>query len=92
MNKIWYTYILTNRKYGTLYIGVTSNLEHRIQQHRAQTYSWFTKKYNISQLVWFQEFSSIQEAILYEKKIKWRIRNRKIQLIEQDNPERKNLL
>lgn len=91
MSKVWYTYILSSKRNGTLYIGVTSNLEQRIQQHKTQAYDGFTKKYNVSQLVWFQEFTSIEEAILYEKKIKWWTRNKKLQLIEQDNPEWKDL-
>jgi putative endonuclease len=91
MSKLWYTYILTSQKNWTLYVWVTSDLTKRLLQHKNKTYDWFTSRYNISQLVWFQECNTIQEAIINEKKIKWRTRLKKLQLIEQENPERKDL-
>jgi putative endonuclease len=92
MQKIWYTYIITNQRNGTLYVGVTSNLEKRMWEHRNKVYKWFSSKYELTELVRFQEFPTIQEAITYEKKIKWRTRKKKLQLIEQMNPEWNNLL
>lgn len=78
-------------KNWTLYIWVTSDLEKRIYEHKTWVFEWFTKKYNIHLLVWYQEFSTIMEAIEYEKIIKkWR-REKKISLIEELNPERKDL-
>ncbi len=85
MDKKWYVYIVTNQKNGTLYAGVTTNIQQRILQHRYKTYDWFTSKYWLDRLVWFQEFSTIQEAISYEKKIKWWKRDRKLLLIEESN-------
>ena len=85
MHKKWYVYIVTNQKNGTLYIGVTSNIQQRILQHKNKIYDWFTSKYWLDILVWFQEFSTIQEAISYEKKIKWWKRDRKLLLIEELN-------
>lgn len=91
MGKKWYTYILASMKNWTLYIWVTSDLAKRIYEHKTWVFEWFTKKYNIHLLVWYQEFSTIMEAIEYEKIIKkWR-REKKISLIEELNPERKDL-
>ncbi len=86
-----YTYILASKRNGVLYVWVTSNLERRILEHKNGTIEGFTKKYFVHHLVWFQEFSTIQEAIEYEKHIKWRKRQRKINLIEESNPEWKDL-
>lgn len=81
-----YVYILTSRPYGTLYVGVTSNLTERIAQHKSGKGSAFTAKYNIKNLVWFETFSDIETAITYEKRLKrWR-RDWKISLIERQNP------
>jgi putative endonuclease len=88
---MWYCYIVANKRNGTIYIWVTSLLEKRILEHKQWTYDWFTKKYSCFLLVWYQEFSTITEAIEYEKKLKWRNRNKKVQLIEQQNSERNDL-
>ena len=84
--KKWYTYILASMKNGTLYVWVTSNLEKRIFEHKNWVFEWFTKKYNVHLLVWYQEFPTITEAIEYEKVIKKRRREKKIMLIESTNP------
>ena len=91
MEKKWYVYILASRKWWVLYTGVTSNIEQRILQHKQWVFDWFTKKYCVYRLVWFQEFATIMEAIEYEKIIKWRKRERKIQLIEDENKDWKDL-
>ena len=91
MNKKWYTYILSSMKNWTLNVWVTSNLEQRIYEHKMWMFEGFTKKYNIHQLVWYQEFPTITEAISYEKIIKKRRREKKIQLIQESNPWRKDL-
>jgi putative endonuclease len=85
-----YVYILSNRS-RTLYTGVTNNLERRMYEHKRKTGSQFAAKYNLTQLVYYESFGDIREAIAREKQIKgWR-RQRKIALIESTNPEWKDL-
>jgi putative endonuclease len=80
-------YIVTNRKNGTLYIGVTANLPLRVLQHKQGCLEGFTKKYGLKRLVYFEQTELITTAIEREKQLKnWR-RNWKIQLIESVNPE-----
>ncbi|MDD2536889.1 MAG: GIY-YIG nuclease family protein [Candidatus Absconditabacteria bacterium] len=86
-----FVYILTNKRNGTLYIGVTANLEKRMYEHRSKLIPGFTARYGIDKLVWFQELPTIQEAIEYEKKLKGRVRKKKIDLIEQENSCREDL-
>jgi putative endonuclease len=86
-----YVYILTNRKNGALYTGVCADIASRIMQHRAGTGSKFCAKYRISQLVYVEQYEGIIEAITREKMIKkWR-RAWKIALIEQGNPDWRDL-
>lgn len=81
-----YVYILTNKKNGTLYTGVTSNLRARIWQHKNKVADGFTKQYGCDMLVWYEIHEEIEFAITREKRIKkWR-RDWKIQLIEKENP------
>jgi putative endonuclease len=80
-------YIITNRRNGTLYIGVTNSLERRIWQHRNKIIEGFSKKYGLSRLVYFEEFREIRDAIARETELKGWLRKRKIELIEQTNPE-----
>ena len=79
-------YILTNAPYGTLYVGVTSNLYQRVQQHRDGTFAGFTSKNGLKRLVWFEIFASMTDAIQREKSLKRYLRVWKINLIERDNP------
>ena len=78
--------MLASKKQGTLYTGVTSNLEQRMYQHQHHLWDGFTKKYQATRLVWYQQGENIAEAIELEKKIKNRNRQWKIALIEQQNP------
>jgi putative endonuclease len=79
--------ILASRKNGTLYVGVTSNLQFRLEQHRGGHGSEFVRKYLVHRLVHDQEFASPLDAIAREKQVKnWR-RSWKIQLIEKENPD-----
>ena len=87
MDKRCFVYILASKKNGTLYVGVTSNLEKRIWEHKSESIEWFTKKYHVHNLVWFQKFSNIEEAIEREKHLKGKTRQKKIALIEENNPE-----
>ena len=89
--KIYYTYLLANKRNGTLYVGVTSNLEQRMYQHKHKIFSGFTKKYSVDKLVWCGETSDVNEAIYKEKQIKKWKRQYKLNLIETDNPEWKDL-
>lgn len=85
--KTGYVYILASRRNGTLYIGVTSDLERRLWEHQKGQFSGFTKKYHVKHLVYSEEFSSINEAIAREKVMKkWR-RAWKLELIENTNPQ-----
>ncbi|GAW41009.1 GIY-YIG nuclease superfamily protein [Brevundimonas sp. SH203] len=79
-------YIVTNKPYGTLYTGVTSDLYRRVRQHRDGTFDGFTKTHGLSQLVWFEPFEMMTAAIRREKAIKRYLRDWKINLIERDNP------
>ncbi len=80
-------YILANRKNGTLYVGVTSNLAARVFQHRNKEVAGFTKKYGVDRLVWAELHDTMETAIAREKQIKKWNRAWIIQLIEQENPE-----
>jgi putative endonuclease len=77
----YYVYILTNRS-RTLYTGVTSDLERRMQEHKQNVVPGFTAQYNIDQLVFYEEFANINEAIAMEKRLKGWTRAKKIALIE----------
>ena len=82
-----YVYILASRKHGTLYTGVTSNLERRIHEHREQLLGGFTKTYDVRRLVWYRDYHDIRDAIDDEKRIKkWR-RKWKLDLVEGMNPD-----
>ena len=84
-------YMLASRPYGALYVGVTSALRQRIWQHRAGVVEGFTKTYHIRRLVYFEMHGNMESAILREKRLKkWR-REWKIELIEENNPEWKDL-
>lgn len=86
----YYVYILTN-KARTLYTGITNDLERRVFEHKNKLVPGFTTKYHITKLIWFDEFDDVLQAIEGEKKIKgWR-RSKKVELIEKDNPEWKDL-
>jgi putative endonuclease len=84
--KHYYVYILCNKRNGTLYIGVTSDLVKRIWQHKNETVEGFTKQYGLKRLVHFEQYQDVKEAILREKRIKKWNRQWKINLIEQNNP------
>lgn len=77
-NKKWYIYILTNKSNKVLYTWVTSNIERRIYEHKNKLIDWFTKKYNLGKLVYYEECNNIKDAIAREKQIKWWSRQKKI--------------
>ena len=84
--KNYYVYILANQKRGTLYIGVTNDLERRIEEHKAKEVEGFTRKYNVGILVYFENTTDIEMAISREKILKHWKREWKIDLIESVNP------
>jgi putative endonuclease len=86
MEKQFCIYILASKKHGTLYIGVTSALVQRIWQHREKLADGFTKKYGVTQLVYYEMHSSAEHAIHREKRLKKYTRAAKIKLIEAMNP------
>ena len=87
----YFVYVMASKPYGTLYVGVTSNLAGRAYEHRENLLEGFTKKYGIHLLVWFEEFGYVHDAIVREKQIKkWR-RAWKIELIEKLNPRWEDL-
>ncbi len=87
----YYVYMLASKKNGILYIGVTSNLPTRVWQHRQDVHEGFTRKYGVHRLVWYEGTTSISAAIKREKQVKkWR-RQWKIDLIERENPDWRDL-
>ena len=87
----FYVYILTNKTNHALYIGVTNNLVRRLWEHKNKLVKRFTKKYNCTKLIYFEETNSSIAAIEREKQLKRWHRAWKINLIEQTNPEWKDL-
>ena len=85
-------YIISNKYHTTLYIGVTSDIMQRMAQHRSGTFGGFSARYNLSQLLHFEEFGSMDAAIAREKQLKSWSRKRKDDLISNNNPEWKDLL
>ena len=81
----FYLYILSNKKNGTLYVGVTNNLERRMFEHKHKLVEGFTKKYELHLLVYFEVFPYVNDAIKREKNIKKWKRQWKINLIEEEN-------
>ena len=84
-------YILASRRNGTLYIGVTSDLVQRVWQHRNNVVDGFTKRYGVHMLVWFELHEDMVSAITREKRLKKWNRAWKLRLIEEMNPEWKDL-
>lgn len=86
MERVGYVYMLASGRYGTLYVGVTSNVVQRVWQHREAAVDGFTKKYHVKRLVWFETHAGIVEAITREKQTKGWNRTWKINLIQKTNP------
>ncbi|MFM9873153.1 MAG: GIY-YIG nuclease family protein [Fimbriimonadaceae bacterium] len=86
-----FVYILSNKRNGTLYIGVTSDLNRRIAEHKAKFIKGFSKTHQLTKLIYYEEFPTIEEAILREKQLKKWSRVWKIRLIEQANPSWEDL-
>ena len=84
-------YILASKKNGTLYVGVTSNLPARVWQHKNDVVEGFSQRYGIYNLVWYEVHPNMQSAIMREKQLKKGSRQRKIDLIVEMNPQRRDL-
>lgn len=84
--KSYFVYILTTKNNKLLYVGVTNNLERRILEHKQKLTPGYTEKYNLNKLVYYQEFTDINDAIAAEKKIKGWLRVKKDNLITEFNP------
>ncbi len=82
-----YVYIMASRRNGTIYIGVTSDLQKRVWEHREGLIEGFTKKYDCKMLAWFERHDTIEAAIIREKQMKeWR-RAWKLRRVEEMNPD-----
>ncbi len=88
---MYYVYILSSSRNGTLYIGVTNDLKRRVYEHRTDAVSGFSDKYGVHDLVYFESTESVEGAILREKQLKKWNRAWKIRLIEETNPVWKDL-
>jgi putative endonuclease len=86
----YYVYIMTSYS-GTLYTGMTNDLERRVWEHKQKLVEGFTKRYNVNRLVYFEETPDVEAAIAREKQIKGWVRRKKIELIESVNPEWRDL-
>ena len=84
-------YILASRRHGTLYIGVTSDLIWRVRRHRAEEFRGFTRIYQVKRLVWWEGHETMRGAIRREKSLKKYRREWKINLIEAENPDWRDL-
>ncbi len=86
-----YTVYILGSISGTLYIGITSNFRTRVRQHRNHSFGGFTAKYEVNRLLYYESFREVSSAIAREKQLKrWR-REKKIGLIEKENPQWKDL-
>lgn len=81
----YYVYILSNKKNGTLYIGVTNSIDRRMHEHKNKLVKGFTSRYNVNKLMYFESFQYINNAIKREKQLKNWNRQWKIDLIEKEN-------
>ena len=86
VKKGYSVYILTNKRNGTLYLGVTGRLWERVLEHKNGVKEGFSKRYGLKRLVYFETFEDVNNAIRREKQLKAGSRSRKLELIEKDNP------
>jgi putative endonuclease len=91
VTKRYWVYIRANEHPTVLYVGVTNDLLRRATEHRERNADGFTKQYNVTRLVWYQEFERVDAAIAFEKRLKAGSRAGKIARIEEQNPEWRDL-
>jgi putative endonuclease len=89
--KSYFVYILASGRNGTLYIGITSGLIKRVQEHKQKLVEGFTKKYGVDKLVYYEQTENVISAIEREKQLKKWNRAWKVRLIEENNPEWRDL-
>jgi putative endonuclease len=87
----YFVYILSNRRYGVLYVGVTNNLIRRMSEHQQKIVPGFTSSYGVTELVYFEEYSSIQDARQREHSLKRWHRKWKLDLVDGFNPQWRDL-
>jgi putative endonuclease len=87
MNKQYYVYIMTNENNTVLYTGVTNDLPRRVHEHKNKLAKGFSKRYNITKLIFYEACDDIESAILREKQIKGGSREKKVQLVNSMNKE-----
>ena len=86
-DKYYFVYILASKRNGTLYIGMTSDLINRVEEHKSKEIEGFTKEYNVDKLVYYETYYYVNDAITREKQMKKWKRQWKIKLIEEENPD-----
>jgi putative endonuclease len=91
MQPSYFVYIMANQKNGTTYIGLTNDLFRRVHEHREKLYAGFSKQNRTTRLVYYEEYADVRDAIKREKQLKKWNRAWKIDLIEQTNPEWRDL-
>jgi putative endonuclease len=84
-DKLYHTYIVASRSHN-FYVGITSEIELRVSQHKQGSFEGYSKKYNCNRLVWFERHPYVEDAIAREKQLKGWSRTKKIALIERENP------
>lgn len=91
MEKQYYIYIMTNKNNTVLYTGVTNDLKRRVYEHKEKLIEGFTKKYNVTKLVYYETYGDAENAIVREKQMKGGSRTKKVELIKGTNPCWKDL-
>jgi putative endonuclease len=91
MPPTYFVYFMASQKNGTIYIGVSNDLYRRVFEHREKLYAGFSKKHRTTRLVYYEQFADVRDAIYREKQLKKWNRAWKIELIEQMNPDWRDL-
>ncbi len=89
--KYYYVYMLTNYLNKVVYVGVTNDLERRIYEHKNKLVDGFSSRYNLKKLIYYEVFGDIRQAIAREKQLKGLIRKKKDELVNQANPQWRDL-
>ena len=87
----YFVYIMASKRNGTLYVGVTNDIRRRAYEHKHGLVSGFTKEHDVTRLVYYEAHDDVRDAIQHEKRLKEWQRSWKLDLIERDNPEWRDL-